>query len=98
MAAPGKSARNARSVGEPALLTSRDNRWLKEFRVALRFGLPTEGGFVVVEGVLLVEKALLSYFRIQAVLFIKSAQLHHERLSSFFDPQYMAFPILLTTV
>src|SRR5260370_1436866 len=49
MASPGKTARNARPAGEPALLTSRDNRWLKEFRVALRGGLPTEDGFVGVE-------------------------------------------------
>ena len=49
MATPGKTARNARPAGEPALLTSRDNRWLKEFRVALRGGLPTEDGFVGVE-------------------------------------------------
>src|SRR5260370_600071 len=97
MAAPGKSARNARSGGEPALLTSRDNRWLKEFRVALRGGLPTEGGFVGVEGVRLVEEALRSCCRIQAVLFSESGERHHERLSSFIDRPEMAFPILRTT-
>src|SRR2546422_636981 len=51
MATPGKTARSPRSGGEPAPLTSRDNRWLKEFRMALRGGLPTENGFVRVEGV-----------------------------------------------
>ena len=39
------------------MLTSRDNRWLKEFRVALRGGLPTESGAVGVEGARLVEDA-----------------------------------------
>ena len=65
MATPSKPARNPRASGESALLTSRDNRWLKEFRMALRGGLPTEGGFVGVEGVRLVEEALRSGCRIQ---------------------------------
>jgi len=97
MATPGEIARNARPVGEPALLTSRDNRWLKEFRVALRGGLPTESGFVGVEGVRLVEEALRSGCRIQAVLFSESGDRHHERLSSIIDRPEMAFPILRTT-
>jgi TrmH family RNA methyltransferase len=97
MATPGKTARNARPAGEPALLTSRDNRWLKEFRVALRGGLPTEDGFVGVEGVRLAEEALRSGCRIQAVLFSESGERHHERLSSFIDRPEMAFPVLRTT-
>ncbi|HKV60923.1 MAG TPA: RNA methyltransferase [Candidatus Acidoferrum sp.] len=97
MATPGKSARNSRSASEPALLTSRDNRWLKEFRVALRGGLPTESGFVGVEGVRLVEEALRSGCRIQAVLFSESGERHHERLSSFIDRPEMAFSVLRTT-
>ena len=97
MATPGKSARGSRSAGEPTLLTSRDNRWLKEFRVALRGGLPTEDGFVGVEGVRLVEEALRSGCRIQAVLFSESGERHHERLSSFIDRPEMAFPVLRTT-
>ncbi len=97
MATPGKSARNVRATGETALLTSRDNRWLKEFRVALRGGLPTENGFVGVEGVRLVEEALRSGCRIQAVLFGESGERHHERLSSLIDRPEMAFPVLRTT-
>src|SRR5256886_5838591 len=97
MAAPGKVARSAGPTGESALLTSRDNRWLKEFRMALRGGLPTENGFVGVEGVRLVEEALRSGCRIQAVLFSESSERHHERLSSFIDRPEMAFPVLRTT-
>src|SRR2546430_3965755 len=97
MAAPGKVARSAGPTGESALLTSRDNRWLKEFRMALRGGLPTENGFVGVEGVRLVEEALRSGCRIQAVLFSESSERHHERLSSFIDRPEMAFPVLHTT-
>ncbi|OLB37455.1 MAG: hypothetical protein AUH11_08725 [Acidobacteria bacterium 13_2_20CM_57_17] len=97
MAAPSKVARSARPTGEPALLTSRDNRWLKEFRMALRGGLPTENGFVGVEGVRLVEEALRSGCRIQAVLFSESGERHHERLSSFINRPEMAFPVLRTT-
>jgi len=97
MATPGKTARSARPVGEPTLLTSRDNRWLKDFRVALRGGLPTEDGFVGVEGVRLVEEALRSGCRVQAVLFSESGERHHERLASLIDRREMAFPILRTT-
>jgi RNA methyltransferase, TrmH family len=79
------------------VLTSRDNRWLKEFRVALRGGLPTEEGFVGVEGVRLVEEALRSGCRIQAVLFAESGERHHERLASLIDRPEMAFPVLRTT-
>src|ERR1700740_1423732 len=60
MATVGSMARNARAANDSALLTSRDNRWLKEFRVALRGGLPTIDGFVGVEGVRLVEETLRS--------------------------------------
>src|SRR5256714_13955186 len=97
MATPGKSARNARPAGDPALLTSRDNRWLKEFRMALRGGLPTEGGFVGVEGVRLVEEALRSGCRIQSVLFRESGERNHQGLSPIIDRPEMAFPILRTT-
>src|SRR2546430_5834307 len=96
MAAPGKVARSPRPAGETSLLTSRDNRWLKEFRMALRGGLPTENGFVGVEGVRLVEEALRSGCRIQAVLFSESGARHHERLSSFINRPDMAFPVLRT--
>jgi RNA methyltransferase, TrmH family len=97
MATPGKAARNAKSVNDSAPLTSRDNRWLKEFRLALRGGLPTESGFVGVEGVRLVEEALRSGCPIQAVLFSESGQRHHERLAPLIDRPEMAFPTLRTT-
>jgi TrmH family RNA methyltransferase len=96
MATPGKAARNARPANDSALLTSRDNRWLKEFRLALRGGLPTESGFVGVEGVRLVEEALRSGCPIQAVLFSESGQRHHERLAPLIDRPEMGFPTLRT--
>ena len=97
MATPGKAARNARPAADSSLLTSRDNRWLKEFRMVLRGGLPTEAGFVGVEGVRLVEEALRSACPIQAVLFSESGQRHQERLAPFIDRPEMAFPVLRTT-
>jgi TrmH family RNA methyltransferase len=99
MATPGKSGRS--TVGAPAaspgVLTSRDNRWLKEFRMALRGGLPTESGSVGVEGVRLVEEALRSGCRIEAVLFSESGERHHERLAPLIDRPEIAFPALRTT-
>lgn len=97
MATPGKTAGNARAAGEPAILTSRDNRWLKEFRMALRGGLPTEGGYVGVEGMRLVEEALRSGCPIRAVLFGESGERHRERLAPLIDRPEIAFPTLRTT-
>ena len=97
MATPSKSARTPRPPAAPAVLTSRDNRWLKEFRLALRGGLATESGAVGVEGVRLVEEALNSGCRIDAVLFSESGQRHHERLAPLIGRPEMAFPVLRTT-
>src|SRR5271168_4080481 len=69
---PGNAAGVAKVSGAAGLLTSRDNRWLKAFRIALRGGLPTETGAVGVEGVRLTEEALRSGCRIDAVLFSES--------------------------
>ena len=65
--------------------------------MALSGGLPTENGFVGVEGVRLVEEALRSGCPIQAVLFSEAGQRHHERLAPLIDRPEMAFPILRTT-
>jgi TrmH family RNA methyltransferase len=99
MATPGKSARNAAgaSTAAPGTLTSRDNRWLKAFRMALRGGLPTESGAVGVEGVRLVEEALRSGCPIEAVLFSESGERHRDRLAPFISRPEIAFPTLRTT-
>jgi RNA methyltransferase, TrmH family len=97
MTISSKSAQASRSAPAPALLTSRDNRWLKEFRMALRGGLPTESGFVGVEGARLVEEALRSGCPIQAVLFSESGERHRERLAPLIHRPEMAFPVLHTT-
>lgn len=93
---PSGTVRNVGAARESALLTSRDNRWLKEFRVALRGGLPTASGFVGVEGVRLVEEALRSGCPIQAVLFSQTGQRHRERIALIDRPE-LGFPILRTT-
>jgi RNA methyltransferase, TrmH family len=97
MATPGKAAGHVRAANANSTLTSRDNRWLKDFRMALRGGLPTESGCVGVEGVRLVEEALRSGCRIEAVLFSESGERHHERLAPLIDRPEMAFPVLRTT-
>ena len=97
MAAPGKFVRGGKPRTESAMLTSRDNRWLREFRMALRGGLPTEKGFVGVEGLRLVEETLRSGCPIQAVLFSEAGQRHQERLAPLMGRQEMGFPTLQTT-
>ena len=94
-ARPGRSPQRAPET--PSVLTGRDNRWLKDFRMALRGGLPTESGSVGVEGVRLVEEALRSTCRIEAVLFSQSGERHHTRLAPFLDRAELGFPVLRTT-
>jgi RNA methyltransferase, TrmH family len=97
----GRAQRSAgeRTPGCPAagVLTSRDNKWLKQFRMALRGGIPTESGFVGVEGVRLVEEALRSGCRIAAVLFSENGERYRERLAPLVGRPEIAFPVLLTT-
>jgi TrmH family RNA methyltransferase len=65
--------------------------------MALRGGLQTETGCVGVEGVRLVEEALRSGCRIEAVLFGESGERHRERLAPFVNRPEMGFPVLRTT-
>jgi len=81
----------------PGVITSRDNRWLKEFRAALRGGVPTSEGAVGVEGVRLVAEALESGCRVEAVLFSEAGERHREKLAPLVGKPEMAFPVLRTT-
>jgi len=95
-----KTDRGYRSGGATAandVITSRDNRWLKEFRVALRGGVATSSGAVGVEGVRLVEEALTSGCRVEAVLFGESGERHRERLAPLIGRPEVGFPVLKTT-
>jgi RNA methyltransferase, TrmH family len=95
-----KSDPGYRSGGATAardVITSRDNRWLKEFRVALRGGVPTSSGAVGVEGVRLVEEALTSGCRLEAVLFGESGERYRERLAPLIGRPEVGFPVLKTT-
>lgn len=85
------------TLGAHDLITSRDNRWLKEFRLALLGGMPIESGAVGVEGVRLVEEALRSGCRVNAVLFSESGERHREKLISFLGSQETPVPVLRTT-
>src|SRR5882762_6257182 len=85
------------SSADPAIITSRDNRWLKEFRIALRGGIPSESGAVGVEGPRLVEEALRSTSAIRAVLFSESGERHRTRLAAYLNRDEVKIPILRTT-
>lgn len=96
--ASGRMSDGARVAGPAAdVITSRDNRWLREFRVALRGGVATTSGSVGVEGVRLVEEALTSGWRVEAVLFSESGERHRERLAPLIGRPEMGFPVLRTT-
>ena len=95
---PSKSGRPPRPANEPSdAITSRENRWLKEFRVALRGGVPTANGAVGVEGVRLVEEALTSGCKIEGVLFSEAGERYRDRLAPFVKQSDTAFPVLRTT-
>src|SRR5262245_47840673 len=99
MSTPSRSprARSSASSSATAIITSRDNKWLKEFRMALRGGLPTESGAVGVEGPRLVEEALRSACPIRGVLFSESGARHHARLAPYLNRPEVAIPVLHTT-
>jgi len=97
MASPDKFSRSNRAPADPGVLTSRDNRWLKSFRMALRGGLPADQGFVGVEGPRLVEEALRSGCPIGAVLFSESGERHRTRLAPYLSQSEIAIPLLRTT-
>ena len=96
-----KSGRRGASGGRQSwgaeILTSRENRWLKEFRVALRGGVATAGGAVGVEGARLVEEALSSGCQVEAVLFSESGERWKEKLAPLVGRAEMGFPVLRTT-
>jgi RNA methyltransferase, TrmH family len=88
------------AVGEQIganVLSSRDNRWLKAFRMTLRGGLTTESGAVGLEGVRLVEEALRSTATVEAVLFSETGERHRARLAPLVGRPDVAFPVLQTT-
>src|SRR6266849_2749580 len=91
------AAGSAPTAAEAGVISSRENRWLKEFRVALRGGIATESGSVGVEGVRLVEEALRSMCSLEAVLFSESGERHRERLAPLLGRAETGFPVLRTT-
>jgi RNA methyltransferase, TrmH family len=66
-AAPRTSSR-PRNSGQAEIIESRDNRWLKIFRAALRQGYLSDEGLIGLEGPHLVEEALRSGLQIEALL------------------------------
>lgn len=75
----GTTARQAHR-GNAAVITSRENRWLKRFRAALS-GERSDDGIVGVEGVRLVEAALGSSLPVQALLLSESGARHLPRVA-----------------
>ncbi|HEV2386008.1 MAG TPA: RNA methyltransferase [Candidatus Acidoferrales bacterium] len=77
-----------------AVITSKENRWLKRFRAALA-GEPDEPGVVGVEGPHLVEEALSSGAQLLAVLASPQGEKEVERLLP--APAVRGLPLLRTT-
>jgi RNA methyltransferase, TrmH family len=71
---------NKKELDRNALITSRDNRWLKRFRAALA-GERDEEGMVAVEGVRMVEAGLQSGLAVAVVLVSESGGRYLARLA-----------------
>jgi RNA methyltransferase, TrmH family len=89
MAAPtripqSKGAPARARVATSTVITSRDNRWLKTFRAALRASRPEEGR-VALEGTHLVGDAIRSGLKIEAVLASASGEKYLAELHSELD-------------
>jgi RNA methyltransferase, TrmH family len=61
-------------------ITSRDNKWLKQFRVALRGTGPAEGEPIAAEGPKLVEEGVRSGLETEALLVSETGERHLERI------------------
>ncbi len=94
MTPPGKLSQTLPSWGTAETIASRENRWLKRFRAALRGSKPATEGSVGIEGARLVEEALRSGLRVEAVLVSTSGDRHLARLSRWIES---GVPVLRTT-
>jgi TrmH family RNA methyltransferase len=80
MAKRRKTSPQKNSSELPAVITSRDNRWLKRYRSALA-GEHSGNEIVGVEGVRMVEAALGSGLPVESLLVSKSGERHLSRLA-----------------
>ncbi len=59
---------------------SRQNALVKDLRKAFAHGQPTEQGFIAIEGLRIIEEAIRSGLRFQALFFSESGRAHAQRL------------------
>jgi RNA methyltransferase, TrmH family len=86
MVSTGNSAvRRSKSQREPPI-TSRDNRWLKQFRACLA-GEDERNGFIGVEGARLVEAALGAGLPVEALLVSETGEKHLANLEGSLTPE-----------
>ena len=67
-------------VGDADSITSRDNKWLKQFRAGLRGTGPPEGEPIAAEGPKLVEEGVRSGLQAEALLVSETGERHLERI------------------
>jgi RNA methyltransferase, TrmH family len=93
MAHPASTTARQSTKRNAAMITSRENRWLKRFRAALS-GERSDDGIVGVEGVRLVEAALGSGLPVEALLVSESGARHLSRVAPVLAS---AVPVLRTS-
>ena len=80
MRAQGSSSTSNVRAANADSITSRDNKWLKQFRAALRGTGPTEGEPIAAEGPKLVEEGVRSGLETEALLVSEAGERHLERI------------------
>jgi TrmH family RNA methyltransferase len=82
MAKPGVGSTDGLGEARSDIITSRDNKWLKMFRAALRGTGPAAGEFIGVEGPKLVDEAVRSGLEAEALLVSDSSEPELARILS----------------
>lgn len=77
---PPRTATRQSTGRQPESISARENHWLKRFRVALEGPSTSEEITLGIEGVRLVEEALRSNIRVEAVLVSESGRKHLARI------------------
>jgi RNA methyltransferase, TrmH family len=78
--APSSASEGGDGAGASGVITSKDNKWIKEFRAALQGGGPKGDGPIAVEGPKLVEDAFRAGLEAEALLVSASGDVAAQRV------------------
>jgi TrmH family RNA methyltransferase len=80
LASSGSATTRAAGLGQSEIISSRDNKWLKKFRAALRGAGPKPGEPIAAEGPKLVEEGVRAGLETEALLVSETGERQLERI------------------